>query len=60
MSDGEYASTPREQEKEKLSFFAVSGEDTPNTMSEEVMENFKLEDHLGNLVEYAKTYNGSR
>jgi len=25
-----------------------------------MIENFKLEDHLGNLVEFAKTYGGSR
>jgi len=36
-------------------------EDTGNVpMTEDMIENFKLEDHLGHLVEFAKTYNGSR
>jgi len=29
-------------------------------LSEEMIENFRLEDHIGELVEFAKTYNGSR
>ena len=36
-------------------------EETGNVpMTEDMIENFKLEDHLGHLVEFAKTYNGSR
>lgn len=29
-------------------------------LSEEMIQNFRLEDHIGSLVEFAKTYNGSR
>ena len=29
-------------------------------LSDDMIENFKLEDHLGELVDFAKTYNGSR
>jgi len=36
-------------------------EETGNVlMTEDMIENFKLDDHLGHLVEFAKTYNGSR
>ena len=38
-----------------------SEEETTNPpLSEEMVESFRLEDHLGELVEFAKTYNGSR
>ncbi len=29
-------------------------------LSEDMIENFRLEEHIGELVEFAKTYNGSR
>ncbi len=39
----------------------LEAEDSGNVpMTEDMIENFKLEDHLGHLVEFAKTYNGSR
>jgi len=47
--------TPLSQSNEFLQ------EDPSNPpLSEDMIENFKLEDHLGGLVEFAKTYNGSR
>jgi len=35
-------------------------EESNPPLSEDMIENFRLEDHLGELVEFAKTYNGSR
>lgn len=38
-----------------------SEEETANPpLSEEMVESFRLDDHLGEVVEFAKTYNGSR
>lgn len=58
------ASTPRsafEQIETPLSQVDVMPEDPSNPpLSEDMIENFKLEDHLGELAEFAKTYNGSR
>lgn len=43
-------------------FLTGSEEEGPANppLSEEMVESFRLEDHLGELVEFAKTYNGSR
>lgn len=41
--------------------FLEGGEEESNApVSEEMIQNFRLDDHLGGLVEFAKTYNGSR
>lgn len=37
-----------------------SDENQGGPITDDMIENFKLEEHIGNLVEFAKTYNGSR
>jgi len=54
-----YSFTPRNN----VENIPMHGDETPSNggqWSEDMIENFKLEDHIGNLVEFAKTYNGSR
>ena len=56
-SDYEHVNTPLSQNNND--FF---GNDEPANppLSEDMIENFRLEDHVGELVEFAKSYNGSR
>ena len=52
------ANTPVYQSP-KATNFNTDEVSTPQ-WTEDMMENFKLEDYVGRLVEFAKTYNGSR
>lgn len=52
------ANTPMYQSP-KTNNFNTDEVSTPQ-WTEDMMENFKLEDYVGRLVEFAKTYNGSR
>jgi len=57
QDEGYLGLTPRESEKEPAGF-----DETPTNIviTDDMIENFKLEDHIGNLCEFAKTYQGSR
>jgi len=56
-SDYERANTPLSQSNNE--FFANEEASNP-PLSEDMIENFRIEEHVGELVEFAKTYNGSR
>ena len=56
----ERAQTPTTPKVNALSDQFEAEESGSVPMTEDMIENFRLEDHLGRLVEFAKTYNGSR
>jgi len=56
----ERAQTPTTPKVNALSDQIEMEESGNIPMTEDMIENFQLEDHLGHLVEFAKTYNGSR
>lgn len=58
MSDSETIPFTPKAESTEVGF---GGEDPQaGQITDDMVENFKLEDHVGSIVEFAKTYSGSR
>ena len=54
------ANTPLRRLTPTGSHAEIGGDDGDQQWTEDMIENFKLENYIDNLVEFAKTYNGSR